>query len=172
MLLFLLALAAQGLPLKSPEAAPPNVPPGAPDDGDGEEVLALVERAKAGDDDAFSELVGRYERFVYNTAVRVLSAASQSADLADDIAQEAFLKAWRRLEAFRGDCTFSTWLYRITVNCAKDGIRAASRRPAVSLSALGDFYRALAVVLFLLGKCRGKLFKHILREIKDLFCIE
>ena len=137
MLLFLLALAAQGLPLKSPEAAPPNVPPGAPDDGDGEEVLALVERAKAGDDDAFSELVGRYERFVYNTAVRVLSAASQSADLADDIAQEAFLKAWRRLEAFRGDCTFSTWLYRITVNCAKDGIRAASRRPAVSLSALG-----------------------------------
>ena len=135
MLLFLLALAAQGFPLKPPDPAPPD----APDDGDEALTLALVERAKDGDDDAFSELVSRYERFVYNTACRVLSASAQSCDLADDIAQEAFIKAWHNLAAFRGDCTFSTWLYRITVNCAKDGIRAASRRPAVSLSSLtGD----------------------------------
>ena len=137
MLFFLLALAAQGFPLKSPAAAPPGIPD-APDDGDEAAVLALVERARNGDDDAFSDLVSRYERFVFNTAVRVLSASAQSPDLADDIAQEAFIKAWRNLAAFRGDCTFSTWLYRIAVNCAKDTIRAASRRPAVSLSSLAS----------------------------------
>ncbi|MBQ3707418.1 MAG: sigma-70 family RNA polymerase sigma factor [Clostridia bacterium] len=139
MLLLLLALAAQGFPLRPPDPPAPPLPPDAPDDGDEEGTLALVERAKAGDDDAFSDLVARYERFVYNTACRVLSASAQSYDLADDIAQEAFIKAWRNLSAFRGDCTFSTWLYRIAVNCAKDGIRAASRRPAVSLSEMtGD----------------------------------
>ncbi len=139
MLLLLLALAAQGFPLRPPDPPAPPLPPDAPDDGDEEGTLALVERAKAGDDDAFSDLVARYERFVYNTACRVLSASAQSCDLADDIAQEAFIKAWRNLSAFRGDCTFSTWLYRIAVNCAKDGIRAASMRPAVSLSEMtGD----------------------------------
>ena len=156
LLLTLLSLAVQGFPLnKHPDPTPPSdsPPPESPeperipgperipepdvpdDEGD---TLALVERAKNGDDDAFSTLVERYERFVYNTAVRVLSAASQSPDLADDIAQEAFIKAWRSLSSFRGDCTFSTWLYRIAVNCAKDGIRAASRRPSVSLSSLAS----------------------------------
>ena len=74
MLLFLLALAAQGFPLKPPDPAPAD----APDDGDEALTLALVERATDGDDDAFSELVTRYERFVYNTACRVLSASAQS----------------------------------------------------------------------------------------------
>ena len=141
MLFILMALAAAGIPHKPPvPPVPPGLPglPDAPDDGDEAAVLALVQRARNGDDDAFSDLVARYERFVYNTAVRVLSAASQSPDQADDIAQEAFIKAWRNLALFRGDCTFSTWLYRITVNCAKDTIRAASRRPAVSLSSLAS----------------------------------
>lgn len=132
MLLFLLSLAESLFPL-NPEAAPP--PPGDPGGEDETDTLALVERAKDGDGDAFSDLVSRYERFVYNTACRVLSAAAQSPDMADDIAQEAFIKAWRKLSDFRGNCTFSTWLYRITVNAAKDCIRAAARRPAVSLSA-------------------------------------
>ena len=98
----------------------------------------LVEKARGGDGDAFSELVVHYEKFVFNTAVRVLSAAGQSPDMADDIAQDAFIKAWRSLSQFRGDCSFSTWLFRVTVNTAKDAVRAAMRRPTVSLSTDGD----------------------------------
>ena len=102
------------------------------------EVLALVAKARDGDDDAFSRLVNEYERFVYNVACRILSAGGQSQDLADDVSQEAFLKAWRNLGRFRGDCTFSTWLFRITANCAKDAVRSAARHPVSSLSFAGE----------------------------------
>lgn len=103
-----------------------------------EEVLLLVERAKDGDEEAFSSLVETYERFVYNVACRVLSAASQPLDMADDIAQETFVKVWRNLSRFRGGSTFSTWLFRVAVNCAKDAVRSAARRPASSLSFAGE----------------------------------
>ena len=56
----------------------------------------------------------------------------------EDVAQNAFLKAWRSLPTFRGDCAFSTWLYRITVNCARDHSRMEARHPTTSLSAAGD----------------------------------
>ncbi len=98
----------------------------------------LIERAKNGDNDAFSSIVEEYERFVYNTACRVLSASGLSLDPADDIAQVAFIKAWQNLGAFRGDCSFSTWLFRITVNSARDSIRSASRKPTVSLTKSED----------------------------------
>jgi len=72
--------------------------------------LALVERTKAGDVDAFSTLAERHERVVYNLAYRFMRDHA----LAEDMAQEAFLKAFRLLGGFRGDCSFSTWLYRVT----------------------------------------------------------
>ena len=109
-----------------------------PDDASEEEILALVESAKAGDEEAFASLVEQYERFVYNVACRVLSASGQPQDMADDVSQEAFVKVWRNLSRFRGECTFSTWLFRITVNCAKDAVRSAMRRPAASLSFAGE----------------------------------
>ena len=115
----------------------PKAPPAreiADPENDFPELDELLRRAKEGDGDAFSDLVVHYERFVYNTAVRVLSASGQSSDLADDIAQDSFIKAWRNLTQFRGECTFSTWLFRVTVNTAKDAIRSAARRPTVSLS--------------------------------------
>ena len=98
------------------------------------DVTALVERAKSGDTEAFSEIVTCYERFVYNTACRVLTASGQSVSEADDIAQDALIKAWRSLSSFRGDCSFSTWLFRVTVNTARDAIRSSARRPVVSLT--------------------------------------
>lgn len=103
----------------------------APPDDD---LYHLVEKARNGDDDAFSELVLHYERFVYNTACKALSAGGRSVDVADDVAQAAFIKAWRNLKNFRGECSFSTWLYRITVNTARDLLRVESKKQTVSLS--------------------------------------
>lgn len=73
---------------------------------------ALIKRAAAGDGKAFHELVQRYKRAVYLTA---LSIIGNEAD-AEDLAQEAMLKAYRNLPGFRQDSTFRTWLVRITVN--------------------------------------------------------
>lgn len=108
---------------------------------DGEARLAadvLVKKAQQGDDAAFGVLVETYERFVYHTALRVLRMCGGRAEDGEDVAQNAFMKAWRSLSSFRGDCAFSTWLYRITVNCARDHCRMESRHPTTSLNAAGD----------------------------------
>jgi RNA polymerase sigma-70 factor (ECF subfamily) len=73
----------------------------------------LLARARSGDTEAFGELVGRYQDSVYTLALRLIGP-----NLAADVAQEAFLRAWRALPRFRGEAAFSTWLHRITVNTA------------------------------------------------------
>ena len=103
------------------------------------ETDALVKKAKQGDEAAFGALVETYERFVYHTALRVLRMCGGRTEDGEDIAQNAFLKAWRSLPAFREDCAFSTWLYRITVNCARDHCRIESRHPTTSLSRTDDY---------------------------------
>lgn len=115
-----------------PNAADP------PESPESDSLNLLIERAKAGDNDAFSDIVEEFERFVYNTACRILSASGSSLEAAEDIAQISFIKAWRNLSAFRGDCSFSTWLFRITANTARDSIRTAARRSAVSLTKSPD----------------------------------
>jgi len=72
----------------------------------------LVARARAGDMEAFTELVMQHQRRIHALAYRLTGSASE----AEDLAQEAFLRAWRQLPGFRGDSTFATWLCRITVN--------------------------------------------------------
>jgi RNA polymerase sigma-70 factor (ECF subfamily) len=72
----------------------------------------LARRAQRGDQDAFAELVTRHQRYVYNLAYRLLRDAHE----AEDLAQEAFLRAWRGLTGFRNESQFSTWLYRIVTN--------------------------------------------------------
>ena len=99
---------------------------------------ALVKKAQQGDETAFGVLVETYERFVYLTALRVLKMCGGNPGDGEDVAQNAFLKAWRSLPSFRGDCAFSTWLYRITVNCARDHCRMESRHPTVSLTRADD----------------------------------
>ena len=90
----------------------------------------LIARAAEGDAQAFAELVKKYEKLVYNLSYQ----ASGNADDAFDISQEVFIKVYRSLRKFRGDCRFFTWLYRITMNTVKDYIRSQKRRKTVSLS--------------------------------------
>ena len=98
----------------------------------------LVKKARAGSEEAFGILVETYERFVYHAALRALRICGGRRDDGEDVAQKAFIKAWRALDSFRGECSFSTWLYRITVNCARDHCRRENRRPAVSLTPAED----------------------------------
>jgi len=73
---------------------------------------ALVERARAGDQQAFGELVRQYERKVYRLAMNI----TRNEEDAEDVLQEAFLKAYEHLDRFKGDSKFYTWLVRIAVN--------------------------------------------------------
>ena len=88
-----------------------------------EEDLALCARAAKGDQAAFAMLVAKHER-----ALRSLLSRMTSPDLADDIAQEAFLKAWRFASTYDGRARFSTWLTRIAWRCLIDETRKS--RPA------------------------------------------
>ena len=81
----------------------------------------LLERARAGDADAFGELVERHKVAVYRAA----RIALRSADEAEDVAQEAFVAAYRKLGEFRGEASFKTWLLAITWNFARSRRRTA-----------------------------------------------
>ncbi len=87
--------------------------------------LALVRRVQNGDKRAFDLLVGKYQLRVNKLVRRLVSDHSE----AQDVVQEAFIKAYRALPNFRGDSAFYTWLYRIAVNAAKNHLVARSRRP-------------------------------------------
>lgn len=88
------------------------------------EEQVLVMRAQRGEQEAFRVLVERYQSLVYTLALRM----TDNADDASDVAQEAFLKAWKGLPRFRMDAGFSTWLYRLTVNAATDLLRRRQKR--------------------------------------------
>ena len=77
-----------------------------------EQEAALVRRAQAGDQQAFADLALAHGQFVYNLALRSLGDAEE----AQDIAQEALVRAWQGLPRFRGQSQFRTWLYRIVTN--------------------------------------------------------
>lgn len=84
----------------------------------------LVERVQRGDKKAFDLLVAKYQRKL----TRLLSRFIRDAGEVEDVAQEAFIKAYRALPSFRGDSAFYTWLYRIGINTAKNHLVATGRR--------------------------------------------
>ena len=85
----------------------------------------LVQRVQKGDKSAFDLLVRKYQHRVLKLVSRFVSDAAE----AEDVAQEAFIKAFRALPAFRGDSAFYTWLYRIAINTAKNSLVSTRRRP-------------------------------------------
>lgn len=85
----------------------------------------LVKRVKKGDKRAFDLLVLKYQHRIH----ALISRYIRDADEVQDVAQEAFIKAYRALPKFRGDSAFYTWMYRIAVNTAKNWLVAKGRRP-------------------------------------------
>jgi len=85
----------------------------------------LVKRVQKGDKGAFDLLVLKYQHKIVNLVMRYV----RDPELAQDITQEAFIKAYRALPRFRGDSAFYTWMYRIAVNTAKNHLAAQRRRP-------------------------------------------
>lgn len=105
--------------ISKPEAVRPDVA----------EDRDLVERARTGDRRAFGRLVEKYQRRVYALAFGIL----RQRDDAWDVAQEAFVKAYKKLDKFEGTSAFYTWLYRITYNLSIDTLRDKARRETVDL---------------------------------------
>ncbi|MEX2372870.1 MAG: sigma-70 family RNA polymerase sigma factor, partial [Dehalococcoidia bacterium] len=96
-------------------------------------IDALVERARAGDLQAFNSLVLRYQDGLYSLTLRMLGSSQP----AEDATQEAFIRAWQRIDTFRGG-SFKSWLFTIAANQARDELRRRVRRPAQSLDQARD----------------------------------
>lgn len=91
--------------------------------GGGDELDELVERAREGDEAAFEEILERFE----SRALAMAHQMGASRADAEDIAQEAFIKLFRRMGSYRGGSRFKAWFYRIVMNTARDHLRRASR---------------------------------------------
>ena len=99
-----------------------------------EQEAAVIQAVLDGDVNAYEALVKEYEKNEYNLALRMTGNSEDAADMA----QEAFIKAYNSLTAFRGDSKFSVWLYRIVSNVCLDFLRSRSRKQTVSLSTEND----------------------------------
>ncbi len=94
-------------------------------------ALDTIRRAQAGDVDAFELLYHEHSARIYALCLRL--KAGDSSD-ATELMQDVFIRAWRRLSTFRGDCAFSSWLHRLAVNTMLENARGDSRRTARVLS--------------------------------------
>jgi RNA polymerase sigma-70 factor (ECF subfamily) len=92
--------------------------------GEREADQALVQRIQAGDQQAFGLLVTKYQRKLMRLIMRLVRNPAE----AEEVTQEAFIKAYRALSTFRGESAFYTWLYRIGINAAKNWLMANGRR--------------------------------------------
>jgi len=96
--------------------------------------LELVRRVQRGESAAFDALVRKHQHRVVSLVGRYIADWSEC----QDVAQEAFIRAYRAINSFRGDAQFSTWLHRIAVNSAKNHLAAHNRRPPTDDIDIGD----------------------------------
>jgi RNA polymerase sigma-70 factor (ECF subfamily) len=118
-------------------SAPPTTPsdptdPQAKADAAGASDEDLVSRARAKDFGAFEQLLDRYEDKIFRLAYRFVRNETE----AKEILQDTFLTIWRKLDTFKGDAQFSSWLYRVAANAALMRLRAQRRHPEVSTEEL------------------------------------
>lgn len=98
---------------------------------DSGEISILIQRAQRGDTNAFGTLVASYEKFIFNVACKMFSNSEDAAD----VAQEALIKAYKNIDKFDFNSSFSTWIYRITVNACIDEMRKRKGRESISIDA-------------------------------------
>ena len=98
---------------------------------DSSEITLLIQKAQKGDTNAFGTLVASYEKFIFNVACKMFSNSED----ASDSAQEALIKAYKNIDKFDFNSSFSTWLYRITVNACIDEMRRRKGRESISIDA-------------------------------------
>jgi RNA polymerase sigma-70 factor (ECF subfamily) len=96
--------------------------------------LELAARCRAGDADAFEELYRQHARRLFSLVVRMVGSAED----AEDLVQEVFLQAHRKLAGFRGESTLGTWLYRLTMNHCLDHLRGRQARMSRATESLDD----------------------------------
>lgn len=89
--------------------------------------VAVVEKARAGDEEAFTRLVEDYSASVYRTAYMIL----RDHGAAEDVVQEAFIICYRKIAGFQGRASFATWLYKIVINLCRDKMRKNKREVAL-----------------------------------------
>jgi len=111
--------------LPTPPPPEPNAPVVVTDE-------ELVSRARTKDYAAFEELVGRYEDKIFRLAFRFVRNETE----AKEIVQDTFLLVWRKLDTFKGDSQFGSWLYRVATNTALMRLRAQRRHPEISTEEL------------------------------------
>ena len=99
-----------------------------------EEELQIIQKVKDGDRNAFEDLILTNQKNVYNLALKMTGNEEDSLD----ISQEAFLKAYSRIDSFRGESRFSVWLYRLTYNLCIDFLRKKPSGGIISLSQQDD----------------------------------
>jgi RNA polymerase sigma-70 factor (ECF subfamily) len=109
--------------------------------GPGAEAIALIERARQGDEAAYGELVRDHQEIAFRVAYLI----TRSAPDAEDVTQEAFLKAWRALGRFRTGAPFRPWLLAIVANEARNRVRARQRRREIP-AAMGTTTGTLPIV--------------------------
>jgi RNA polymerase sigma-70 factor (ECF subfamily) len=125
----------------------------------------LVARAQKGDSRAFDLLVLKYQHRIFG----LISRYVHDADEVQDVAQEAFIKAYRALPRFRGDSAFYTWLYRIAINTAKNYLVSRSRRPPGSDVEVEDAeYYASGGALHEIETPENALFGAELKQVVEL----
>ena len=130
------------------------------------EDAVLVERSRNGDQDAYAELVTRYQAIAARTAYVITGAAAD----AEDVAQDAFVKAYYALDRFRAGAPFRPWLLRIVANEAINRRKAAGRRPTVGLSVVEDRASgdtALSPEASALARERRELVLEALRRMRE-----
>ncbi len=93
----------------------------------------LVEKSARGDVDAFETLIGSHQKKVYNIALRM----TKNPEDAQELAQDAFVRAFIAIKKFRGDSSFATWIYRITMNVCTDFLRKRSKGTVISIEQTG-----------------------------------